>query len=115
MAQPTDDELVEHIVDHLSEEQAETLAGLSDAEIGRRVRLGLARSRSHGFVEPEPAAAFVTLMFLVSPRFDSQPEIAAALAAGQGSGEQRLRSLFAKTAEQDWDAAVAMGGWETLA
>ncbi len=71
--QPTDDELAEHIAGHLCEEQPATLAGLSDAEIGRRVRLGLARARSQGFAEAEPATAFVALMFLVSPCFDRQP------------------------------------------
>jgi hypothetical protein len=113
-AQPTDDELVEHIADHLSEERPETLGGLSDAEIGRRVRLGLGRARQHGFTDPEPATAFVALMFLVSPCFDQQPAIAAAIRSGSGTPAERLRTLFSQTGEQDWEEAAAAGSWEEL-
>ncbi|MGO9240246.1 MAG: hypothetical protein ACLQBJ_05490 [Bryobacteraceae bacterium] len=113
--QPTDDELAEHIAGHLCEEQPATLAGLSDAEIGRRVRLGLARARSQGFAEAEPATAFVALMFLVSPCFDRQPAIAAALGGGSGTPAERLRTLFSRTSEQDWEAAAGAGSWEDLA
>ena len=109
-----DDELVEHIVDHLSEEQAEALDGLSDKEIERRVRLGLARARSNGFTDPEPATAFVTLMFLVSPCFDRQPAIAAAIRSASGSSAEHLRALFTKTQESDWDEAATAGSWEDV-
>ena len=110
--QPTDDELVEHIAGHLCEEQPETLEGLSDAEINRRVRLGLARARSHGFSDPEPATAYVALMFLVSPCFDQHPAIAEALQSARGTGAERLRTLFSRTKEQDWEQAAGLGGWE---
>ena len=111
----TDDELVEHIVDHLSEEQPGSLAELSDAEVERRIRLGIARARAHGFSEPEATAAFVTLMFLVSPCFDRHANIAAALAATTGAQQERLRTLFQRTLEEDWDAAATQGGWDQLA
>jgi hypothetical protein len=106
-----DDELVEHIVGHLSEEQAEALEGLSDSEIERRVRLGLARARANGFTDPEPATAFVTLMFLVSPCFDRHPPIAAAIRSATGSPAERLRALFSETRESDWDEAATVGSW----
>ncbi|MGD0578511.1 MAG: hypothetical protein ABSC08_06240 [Bryobacteraceae bacterium] len=110
--QPTDEELVEHIAGHLCEEQPETLAGLSDAEINRRVRRGLARARSHGFTDPEPATAFVALMFLVSPCFDQHPSIAAAIRSASGTPAERLRTLFSRTSEQDWEQAASLGSWE---
>ena|SRR5271157_1244238 len=110
--QPTDDELVEHIAGHLCEEQPETVAGLSDAEISRRVRLGLARARLHGFTDPEPATAFVALMFLVSPCFDQQPAIAAAIRSASGTPAERLRTLFSRTREEDWEEAASIGNWE---
>jgi len=110
--QLTDDELVEHIAGHLCQEQPETLEGLSDEEIDRRVRKGLVRARSHGFTDPEPATAYVALMFLVSPCFDQHPAIAAAIAAAHGTGAERLRTLFSRTKEQDWDQAASLGGWD---
>jgi hypothetical protein len=109
---PKDDELAEHIAGHLSEEQPETLAGLSDAEIDRRVRLGLARARAQGFTDPEPATAFVALMFLVAPGFDQQPAIAAAIRSARGTPAERLRTMFSQTQEQDWDEAADLGSWE---
>jgi len=110
-----DDELVEHIAGHLCEEQADVLGGLSDSEITRRVRLGVKRARANGFTDPEPATAFVTLMFLVSPCFDRQPAIAAAIRAAAGTPAERLRALFGKTRETDWDEAAKLGAWEELA
>ena len=110
-----DDELVEHIVDHLCEEQAEALGALSDSEIERRVRLGLTRARANGFTDPEPATAFVTLMFLVSPCFDRQPAIAAAIRSAADTPADRLCALFGKTKESDWDEAASAGTWEDLA
>jgi len=116
MSVPIDDEeLLEHIADHLCEEQAEVLEGLSDREITRRVKLGLERARANGFTDPEPATAFVTLMFLVSPSFDRQPAIAAAIAAAQGTPAERLRALFNRTKEADWEAAASLGTWDDLA
>lgn len=109
-----DDELVDHIASHLCEEEADALGGLSDDEIERRVRLGVARARANGFVEPEPTTAFVTLMFLVSPCFDRQPAIAAALRSAAGTPAERLRALFGKTKESDWDEAASAGTWEDL-
>ena len=110
-----DDDLVDHIAGHLCEEQADALGALSDGEIERRVRLGVARARANGFTDPEPATAFVTLMFLVSPCFDRHPPIAAAIRAASGTPAERLRALFGKTKESDWAEAASAGTWEDLA
>lgn len=110
-----DDELVDHIASHLCEEQADALEGMSDDQIESRVRQGLARARASGFTDPEPATAFVTLMFLVSPCFDRHAAIAAAIRSAQGEPAERLRALFARTKESDWDEAASAGTWEDLA
>ena len=109
--QPSVDELVEHVTDHLCEEHAEALEELSDGEIERRVRAGLERARAHGITDAEPTTAFVTLMFLVGPGFDQHPAIAAALKNARGTPAERLRTLFKHTSEQDWDEAAKLGSW----
>jgi hypothetical protein len=110
---PEESELLEHIVDHLCEEQPEAVADLKDKEIERRARLGIHRARSAGFAQPEEITAFVTLMFVVAPDFDAHPKIAAALA--RLSGPQRIKRLFEKTAEQDWaEAAEQTVGWDGI-
>jgi hypothetical protein len=110
-----DDDLLEHIVDHLCEEQAEALAELSDAEIRRRASLGIARAHANGFEFPEPITAFVTLMFLVAPDFDSHPEIARVLADTKAPPAERLKRLFSATEEEHWEQAAAnTRGWNAL-
>ncbi len=110
---PADSELIEHIVDHLCEEQAEAVAELRDQEIERRVRLGIGRARAAGFSQPEEITAFVTLMFVVAPDFDVHPKIAAALKTL--SGPNRLQNLFQRTSEEDWaEAAEQTAGWDGI-
>lgn len=104
-----DDELVEHLYDHLCDEQPEAVAELTDAEIRRRCALGLERARSHGIDTPEAITAFVTLMFLISPRFDEHPAIAAVLDDETLAPARRMKQLFQRTREADWDAAARLG------
>lgn len=112
---PEPEDLLEHVVDYLCGEQAEAVAGLTDAEIRRRAELAIARAQSHGFTEPEPITAYTSLMFLVAPDFDRQPAIARALASVGPEGE-RVAALFAKTKESDWEeAAAASRGWDERA
>lgn len=110
---PSDSELLEHVVGHLCEEQAEAVAGLTDKEIERRARLGIGRARGAGFTQPEEITAFVTLMFVVAPDFDAHPKIAKAL--GNLTGPKRLQNLFQQTSEEDWaEAAEQTAGWDGI-
>jgi len=108
------EELVDHIVTHLAEEQPALIAELGDEEVARRAAAGIARAHAHGFVQPESVTAFVTLMFLVAPDFDAHPPIARALRL-RGAEAERLRLLFERTREEDWhQAAAASKGWESV-
>ncbi|MCS7044209.1 MAG: hypothetical protein NZR01_15600 [Bryobacteraceae bacterium] len=108
------EELVDHIVTHLGEEQPELIAELGDAEVRRRVVAGIGRAHSHRFVQPEAVTAYVTLMFLVAPDFDQHPAIARALRL-HGSEGDRLRLLFQRTREEDWEEAAASSkGWSAV-
>jgi hypothetical protein len=109
MTSPSDlDELdlLDHVFDHLCEEQPEAVADLKDGEIRRRCKLGIGRARKHGLTDPPAITAFASLMFLVSPQFDQHPAIAAALQ------EKDMKLLFRRTKEKDWEEAGALGeGW----
>ncbi len=108
------EELVDHIVTHLAEEQPALIAELGDEEVKRRAAAGIARAHARGFVQPESVTAFVALMFLVAPDFDAHPAIARALRL-RGTEAERLRLLFERTREEDWDqAAAASKGWESV-
>jgi hypothetical protein len=106
--EPIDNESLDELIfDHLCEEQPEVLEGLSDDEIRRRVSLGIAKARGYGFESPGAATAFVTLLFLVDPAFDRQPNIARVLSDTKIPPDQRMKRLFSLTKEEDWDAAAA--------
>jgi hypothetical protein len=109
---PDELDLLDHIIDHLCAEQPEAVAELGDGEIRWRVALGVARARSHGITQPEAITAYVALMFLVAPDFDQHPHISEVLADTSAPAATRLKTLFEKTSEQDWDEAAASSkGW----
>lgn len=108
-------ELAELIFDHLCDEQPEAVAELRDAEIMRRIRLGIDRARSHDFASEGAITAFVTLMFLVAPNFDEHPRIRKALDSPAATPDQRIQRIFELTAEADWDeAAENASSWDDL-
>lgn len=111
---PDQEDLLEHIIDYLCEEQAEAVSGLSDAEIRRRALLAIQRAERHELEQPEAITAFATLMFVVAPDFDAQPNIARALADTNIPAALRLTQIFEKTSEADWDEAAQQSqGWDS--
>lgn len=115
MSAADDRELAELIFEHLCDEQPEAVAELREAEILRRIDAGIERARSHELAGDGAITAFVTLMFLVAPNFDEHPRIRKALADVSQEPEERMRQIFEKTAEADWDEAAAQScAWEDL-
>lgn len=112
---PDQEDLLEHIIDYLCEEQAEAVSDLSDAEIRRRAMLAIRRAERYELEQPEAITAFASLMFLVAPDFDTQPNIAKALADTDIPAALRLTQIFEKTSEADWsEAAERSEGWASL-
>ncbi len=106
-------ELEELVYDHLAEENPDAFADLEDATIQARIRAGIRRARKHGLDTDGAAVAFVTLMFLVAPDFDTHPAIKQALANAALPADERIRNLFGETTEDDWaDAASNSAGWD---
>lgn len=115
MSTAEDKDLIESIVDHLYDEQPETVAELPDAEVERRARFALRRARAHGLTTDAAAIAFVSLMFLAGPGFDSHPKIKEALRANTLPPDERMKTLFERTKESDWDEAEQLPGlWEEI-
>ncbi len=112
---PDAEDLLEHVFDYLCEEQAESVADITDEEIRRRAALGIRRAQSHGFEQPEAITAYVSLMFLVAPDFDTHPSIGKVLADSSAPAAQRIKQMFEKTREEDWEeAAEKTRGWDAL-
>ncbi|MGI8813343.1 MAG: hypothetical protein ACR2IH_12585 [Pyrinomonadaceae bacterium] len=69
------------------------------------VEIGIARAKELGFNNAEDIAAFVTLMFEVSPQFSDQHEIAAVLADTNFSPGDRLSQLPDRASDAAWAEA----------
>lgn len=108
---PDPEDLLEHVIDHLCEEQAEAVAEWKDDVIRERAVVAIARAQGHGIEEAEAVTAFVSLMVLVGPEFDRQPSIAKVLGKKGIPAAERLRALFVETREEDWEEAAGLGGW----
>lgn len=90
------------------------LAGLDDAGLARVVRAGVARARAYGLTWESTLAGFVYVMGDVSPNWDGQPELHAALLRQQGAADAMFAGLFDSTPDASWDEAAAMrsgAGW----
>ncbi|MGC4056343.1 MAG: hypothetical protein QM757_46685 [Paludibaculum sp.] len=103
---PDEEDLLDHVFDYLCEEQPESVAEIADEEIRRRAALGIRRARTHGFEQPEAITAYVSLMFLVAPDFDTHPKIGKVLADTSLPAAQRIKQIFARTSESDWEEAA---------
>jgi|WetSurMetagenome_2_1015567.scaffolds.fasta_scaffold313334_2 hypothetical protein len=102
-----DAELIEMVFDHVCEHLPESVAELKDDEILRRAEVAVERAKRHGFLKESSVAAFASLMFLVAPNFDEQPNIKAALKAPGLPADACMERLMGNTKEEDWEAAGA--------
>ncbi|MBN9663817.1 MAG: hypothetical protein J0H49_36795 [Acidobacteria bacterium] len=113
---PDEEDLLDHVFDYLCEEQPETVADIADDEIRRRAALGIRRAQGHGIEQPEAITAYVSLMFLVAPDFDVHPKIGKVLADTSVPAALRMKQIFSRTSEADWEeAAEKSAGWDALA
>jgi len=90
---------------YIRAEHPEAVHEISDAELLRRVSLGIARAESHGLTWDSSITAFVAIMFEVAPTFDEQPAIARVLKDESLSPDQRIDALWERTTDEDWDEA----------
>ena len=58
---------------YLRTNHAAEVAALNDSVLKRRVKIAIARARSHGVDLQSSITAFVALMFVIAPNFDEHP------------------------------------------
>lgn len=81
---------------------AEAAGNLDDAELERRLRIGVARARSHGARLQSALGLFVALMFEIGPNFDQHPAIRDALRSGPEQPDDRVLTLPDRVSEPHW-------------
>ena len=81
------------------------LEALPEDQLQALVRGGLARARAYGLQSAANCYAFVTLMFVVAPNFDAQPNIQKVLKDPALWNDYRIDWLWYRTEESDWEEA----------
>jgi hypothetical protein len=83
-------------------------AGLSEAELGRRVALGVARGRGYGLRFDVHLGAFARLMLRYGPDFDEHPVVRGILTDRHLPDPSRMDALLAAMSQQNWDELALM-------
>lgn len=102
-------EYVGDLARHLRAEHGEAVAGLDDAELERRIRIGVARAEYYGMDADAAIFGFVAMMFEVAPTFDRQPAIRRVLRDDSIPPDLRIDALWDRTTDEDWDEAERLG------
>ena len=97
-----DSELVKLIAGIMRTASAERVAGHPDETLETMVQTGIERARTHNFDRAEDIAAFVAVMFEVSPTFDENDEIKTILDEPSFPVEDRFEQLWERVPDETW-------------
>jgi hypothetical protein len=97
-----DAELVKLIAGIMRTGNAERVADYGDETLEPMVQIGIERARSHDFERAEDIAAFVAVMFELSPTFDENREIKDILKDTSFTVEERFKQLWGRIADDVW-------------
>jgi hypothetical protein len=101
-------EFATQLMQYIRERHGPTLDGVSDDVLLRRVTFGLSRARSFGLSIEADLAAFVGLMFAISPTFYLQSRMNRILTRNDLDADRRIPVLISETTDQDWDEAASL-------
>ena len=85
-------------------ERATLVEALPDEAFFGMVQNGIARARSYGMTLESSLGAFVVLMFVAAPNFDSHPLIHRVLKDESIDPDSRIDQLWQRASEQNWEA-----------
>lgn len=94
-----------------------TIADASEDILRKLVSSGIRRARAYGISWESNLTAFVVLMFVAAPNFDSYPNIRQVLDNQMTHPELRIDDLWEQTSEEDWEAAeqgYEVNAWESV-
>lgn len=80
----------------------ESVGEYSDETLDSMVRIGIERAGTHGFERAEDIAAFVAVMFEISPEFDTRDEVKAVFGDESIPDESKFEQLFGRVTEEEW-------------
>jgi pSer/pThr/pTyr-binding forkhead associated (FHA) protein len=83
----------------------EAVEGMKEETVRRRLVFGMRRAKTYGLTQENAVTAFVTLMFVIAPNFDEQPNINKVLRDDKLSPDERVIALTKETRAEHWDQA----------
>lgn len=98
-------DIVEAVCEALIDSDPDRTEPIRPERLIAMAKLGIERARQEGFQRPEDIAAFVALMFLISPKFYRHPVIAQALADETYPLSDRLAFLAERVDDAAWAEA----------
>ena len=97
-----DSELVKLIAQIIRTANDERVADYADETLESMVQVGIERARTHNFDRAEDIAAFVGVMFEISPTFDEKEEIKVILDDTNFPIQERFEQLWGRIPEETW-------------
>jgi len=100
---PTQQDLVKVVCDAVIKSNPARFEALRPGRIIAMAKIGIERARSVGVDRPEDIAAFVALMFEISPKFYRHPLIAQVLGDANFSMGERIAQLPVRIDDAVWE------------
>ena len=107
--------LRDRIIVHLRERHRDAISDVPESILQNRVMAGIHCGHSLGLTWASSLIAFVTLMFVIGPRFHKHPEIQNALSGDDARSDERMAALQETVPDSAWDEAAKLStelDWE---
>lgn len=99
---PDEAELVKLIAGVIKSGNEQRVEGHSDETLEAMTRAGIERAKTYDFQRAEDIAAFVAIMFEISPEFDRSEDIKRLLEEKNFAPAQRLEQIWGRISEDIW-------------
>lgn len=101
-------DFITRIMIHLRENQDAETYELEDAELERRVKIGVEKAREYDLTWEKPIVFFVRVMFTISPNFDRQWSIQTILTDIYEEPNEKMDFVTEYATDDDWEEAALL-------
>lgn len=98
-------EMVKLLAQVIKAGNPERVESHSDETLEAMIRIGIKRAKSYDFERAEDLAAFIAVMFEISPDFDKQEDIKNLLEDKNFAPAQRFEQIWGRISEDVWTQA----------
>ena len=98
-----DNDVVKLVCDAVVKSNPERVKNIRPLRLISMAKIGIERAKQTGVTRPEDIAAFVALMFEISPKFYRHPQVAAVLADANYTMGERIAQLPERVNDEQWE------------